>query len=107
MILDRRRFLTGGGPASHARKVQDAEAMVCAIIVQLKPDRIDAALAAVSAHDGIAVTDRDVRGRVTLTLSGRASDDIASTLAAVSDLPGVVSAMLAPSARMQADEVSA
>ena len=105
--MDRRRLLTGGRPTSHAPKARDDRALACTIIIQLKPDRIDAALAAVSAHDGIAVVDRSSAGRVTLALSGRASDDVAHTLAAVSDLPGVISAMLAPPTRRQADEVSA
>lgn len=106
MILDRRGFVTGGRSTS-ARKARDDQSVACTIIVQFKPDRIGAALAAVSAHEDIAVVDRSASGRVTLALSGRASDDIARTLAAVSDLPGVVSAMLAPPPRWQADEVSA
>jgi nitrate reductase NapAB chaperone NapD len=106
MILDRRRFLTGDRLASRASKAQDAESVLCAIIIQLNPDRLDAVLTALSAHEGVTVADRSARGRVTLALSGRASADVACTLAAVSDLPGVVSAMLAPPSRTQADEVS-
>jgi nitrate reductase NapAB chaperone NapD len=107
MILDRRRFLTGGRPALHAPARRDAGTVVYAVIVQFRPDRSDAVLAAVSADDGITVADRSVPGRVTLALSGRAGDDIVNTLALLSDMPGVVSAMPAPPSRILADEVSA
>jgi nitrate reductase NapAB chaperone NapD len=107
MILDRRRFLTGGRPALHAPAGRDAGAAACAVIVQYKPDRSDTVLAAVSAHDGIVIADRSMPGRATLALSGRAGDDIVGTLAILSGLPGVISAMPASPSPIQANEVAA
>lgn len=93
MILDRRRFLTGGWPTSHAPKARQGQPVPCTIVVQLRPDRIDATLAAVAAREGVDVVDRNATGRVILALSGAAARDIAVTLAIMSDLPGVLSVM--------------
>ena len=67
-------------PALRAPAGRGAGPATCAVNIQYKPERSDTVLAAVSAHDGIVIADRSMPGRATVSLSGRAGDDIVGTL---------------------------
>src|SRR5215217_1041856 len=86
MRCDRRDFLRGtwgprpGGPTETAT-----------ILVQIRPERFEAAAQAVCAIDGIAIRSRDPRGRLTVAIDVAA---IGPTLSALGDLPDVLSTNL-------------
>jgi nitrate reductase NapAB chaperone NapD len=95
MVLNRRRFMTGGWPHPHAPAWEgDRRDLPCDVILQLHPARAETAFTAILAGDGITITQRD-SGRLRLSLSGTAATDVALTLERMTRIPGVLSATIA------------
>ena len=94
MVLDRRRFLTGGWPTGRLAREPGCDETSCGILVQAQPDRLDEAIDAIMTLGRIDLIERDARGRLTLALPGADRADVALTLNSISQLPGVLSATL-------------
>lgn len=94
-VLDRRLFLTGGwrrgavGPPSSRSARRDARV---AILVQAAPARRGAVGDAVSALEGVSVSE-PTRGRLIAEVP---ADAVAATLQALTEMPGVLTASVLP-----------
>ena len=96
MVLNRRRFMTGGWPHPRAPAVVDDWCYLhCDVTVQVHPARAETALIAILACDGITIAQRN-SDRLRLSLSGTAAADVALTLDTMTRIPGVLSATIAP-----------
>lgn len=102
MVLDRRRFLTGGWPTGRRADRLGRNAASCGILVQAQPVRLDEAVAAIMTLGRIDLVERDQKGKLTLALAAADEAGLALTLNTISQLPGVLSATLTASSR---DEV--
>jgi nitrate reductase NapAB chaperone NapD len=94
MVLDRRRFLSGGWPTGRPARELDHNATSCGVLVQARPGRLDEAVAAIMALGRIDLVARDARGRLTLAFPTADPAGVALTLNSISQLPGVLSATL-------------
>lgn len=94
MIFNRRRFLTGGWPGPDAPKAPGLRDISrFAIQIQVRPDRLDAALDAIRASVALDIVARDPAGRVILAGTG-GDASVVDTLAHLTQIAGVVSATL-------------
>lgn len=98
MVLDRRRFLTGGWPSGRHTEAIDQRGASCGILVQANPARLDQAVEAILAVGRIVLVERDPRGKLTLALAAADQAGVALALNAISQLPGVLSATLTAAA---------
>lgn len=67
---------------------------VASILVQVRPERLDQAAAAIEALAGAQIYTRDVRGKLVVVVEASGSDRIGTTLNTISLLPGVLTAAL-------------
>lgn len=104
MVLDRRRFLTGGWPTGRSTREPDCDAASHGILVQARPARLDEAVAAIMALGRIDLVERNAKGRLRLALGAADEAGLALTLNTISQLPGVLSATLIAAASSH-DEV--
>jgi nitrate reductase NapAB chaperone NapD len=100
MVLDRRRFLTGGGPSATRADEVVQRAASCGILVQAHPDRLDQAVAAIKALGRIDLVQHGSPGRLTFALEAADAAGVSLALNAISQLPGVLSATLAAPSRV-------
>jgi nitrate reductase NapAB chaperone NapD len=98
MVLDRRRFLTGGWPTGRRTQELDRNAASCGILVQAQPARLDEAVAAIMALGQIDLVERDAKGKLTLAVAAANEAGLALALNTVSQVPGVLSATLTAAA---------
>ena len=74
----------GGGPELH----------VSGLVVHVRPDRLEAVLAALAKMPGVETHGVSAAGKVVVTLETDHEQDIVQCLGAIGELPGVLSAAL-------------
>jgi periplasmic nitrate reductase NapD len=88
--LDRREFLNG----RWARPETDAPCEVASILVQAKPERLDAAARAIEALPATEIYARDPKGKLVVVIEALDVGSIGATLNTISSMPDVLTAAL-------------
>lgn len=91
--VDRRKFINGrwvtvrGGSGSHSIEI-------ASILVQARPEKLDAVARAVEALPGAQIYSRDRKGKLVVVIGAPDTGSIGSTLNTISSLPHVLTAAL-------------
>lgn len=91
--VDRRKFLKGRWPergAEHASKPFE----VASVLVQVKPERMDAVSCAIEGLSGSQIYSRSPQGKFVVVIEADDIGDIGTRLNAISSMPDVLSAAL-------------
>jgi len=88
--VDRRKFINGRWTATAA--AQTAE--IASILVQARPERIDAAAHAIEALPGTQIYSRDPRGKLVVVIEASDVGAIGTALNQISLMPDVLTALL-------------
>jgi nitrate reductase NapD len=91
--LDRREFLNGRWTA-HPGDTAPASAEIASILVQAKPERLDAAARAIEALPGVQVYSRDLKGKLVVVIEAADAGGIGAALNTISMMPDVLTAAL-------------
>ena len=91
-VVDRRKFING----RWAVDVQSAPGSVeiDSILVQTRPERLDAAAAAIEALPGAQIYSRDPKGKLVVVIEAADTGSVGATLNAISSMPHVLTAAL-------------
>ena len=89
--VDRRHFLNGHWP-SRERRVAAQE--IASVLVQARPEWLDAAATAIEALPGVQVYGRDPRGKLVAVIEAADTGVIGTTLNMISQMPHVLTAAL-------------
>lgn len=88
--VDRRRFLNG-----HWQQGTNVTACeIASILVQARPERLDAAVHAIEALPGTQIYSRDPKGKLVVVIEAGDVGDIGTTLNTISLMPDVLTAAL-------------
>jgi nitrate reductase NapD len=90
---DRRKFINGRWCVS-ASGCAPESVEIASIIVQAKPERLDAAARAIDALRGAQIYDRDPKGKLVVVVEACDVGDIGATLNTISQMPDVLTAAL-------------
>jgi nitrate reductase NapD len=90
---DRREFLNGRWTGPVVGQT-DVPCEIASILVQAKPERLDAAARAIEALPGTEIYSRDPRGKLAVVIEALDVGSIGATLNAISLLPDVLTAAL-------------
>ena len=90
--VDRRKFIngrwvTGGGSGPHSIEI-------ASILVQARPEKLDAVARAIEALPGTQIYSRDPKGKLVVVIEARDVGSIGATLNTISSLPHVLTAAL-------------
>jgi len=88
--VDRRGFINGRWRTSTGAAVSE----IASILVQARPERLDAAARAIEALSGAQIYSRDPKGKLVVVLEAPDVGSIGSTLNTISLLPDVLTAAL-------------
>jgi nitrate reductase NapD len=91
--VDRREFLTGRWPA-RAGEAGGAAIEIASILVQARPERLDAVAAAIEAMPGTQIYSRDPKGKLVVVIEASGTGAIGATLNGISSTPHVLTAAL-------------
>jgi nitrate reductase NapD len=93
VAVDRRSFINGQWAAPGST---DAESVVeiASVLVQARPDRLDAAIRAIEALPGTEIGSRDQRGKAVVVIEASDVGTIGTLLNTISLLPDVLNAAL-------------
>lgn len=95
MVRDRRQFIRGRWiPRTATVPSPAGTAEIASILVQTRPERLDAVAAAIAAIEGAEVFQRDARGKLVVVVESCGGDPVGETLTRVSLLPDVITATL-------------
>jgi periplasmic nitrate reductase NapD len=91
-IVDRRKFINGRWSVD----VQSAPGTVeiASILVQTRPERLDAAAAAIETLPGAQIYSRDPKGKLVVVIEAADTGSVGATLNAISSMPHVLTAAL-------------
>jgi nitrate reductase NapD len=96
--VDRREFINGhwaaGRRGESGGSPADASFEVASILVQTRPDRLDAAARTIADMPGAQIYGRDAKGKLVVVVEAAQVGGIGETLNAISLLPGVLNAAL-------------
>ena len=90
--FNRRKFINGHWIARAGEKSDDVE--IASILVQARPERLDAAARAIEALPGAQIYSRDAKGKLVVVIEAADTGSVGATLNAISSLPHVLSASL-------------
>jgi nitrate reductase NapD len=91
--LDRREFVSGHWTARDG--AQPAAAVeIASILVQARPERLDAVAAAIEALPGAQVFSRDPKGKLAVVLEAPDTGAIGTALNTITSMPDVLTAAL-------------
>lgn len=90
--FNRRKFINGHWMARAGEKSGDVE--IASVLVQARPERLDAAARAIEALPGTQIYSRDARGKLVVVIEAADTGCIGATLNAISSLPHVLTASL-------------
>jgi nitrate reductase NapD len=91
--IDRRKFMNGGWTTPVSE--QSAGAVeIASILVQARPERIDAVARAIEALPGTQIYSRDAKGKLVVVIEAANTGGIGATLNAISSMPYVLTAAL-------------
>jgi periplasmic nitrate reductase NapD len=90
--VDRRKFIngrwvTGGGSGPHSIEI-------ASILVQARPEKLDAVARAIEALPGTQIYSRNPKGKLVVVIEARDVGSIGATLNTISLLPHVLTAAL-------------
>ena len=91
--LDRRAFFRGRWVAP-ARDPVTGQCEIASILVQARPDRLDAVIGAIEAMPRAKIYSRNARGKFVVVLESPDVGGLGAGLNAISSMPGVLSATL-------------
>jgi nitrate reductase NapD len=91
--VDRREFLNGQW-TTRATRSDPGASEIASILVQARPDRLDAAACAIADLPGAQIYSRDPRGKLVVVVEAAHVDHIGDTLNTISSMPDVVTAAL-------------
>jgi len=91
--LDRREFVNGRWAAPVSGPSKDA-CEIASILVQARPDRLDAVVRAIEALPRAQIYSRDARGKLVVVIEASDVGGVGAGLNAISLLPDVLSATL-------------
>ena len=89
--LDRREFLNGRWQAGVG---EPAVSEIASILVQARPERLDAAARAIEALPGTQIYSRDPKGKLVVVIEAADVGGIGATLNTISLMPNVLTAAL-------------
>jgi nitrate reductase NapD len=91
--IDRRKFMNGGWIGQDRDQSADT-VEIASIIVQTRPERLDAAAAAIEALPGAQIYSRDPKGKLVVVIEAADTGSVGATLNAISSMPHVLTAAL-------------
>jgi nitrate reductase NapD len=91
--IDRRALITGRVLQADP-VVPPPSCEIASILVQTRPDRLDATEAAITALRGCEIYGRDEKGKLVVVVEGPDASSLGATLNTISALPNVYSASL-------------
>jgi nitrate reductase NapD len=91
--LDRREFLNGRWTPRTAPQA-GSTAEIASILVQVRPERLDRAAAAIEALSGAQIYSRDPKGKLVVVIEAPEVGAIGATLNTISLMPDVLTAAL-------------
>ena len=91
--IDRRKFMNGGWTTG-AREQSAGAIEIASILVQARPERIDAVARAIEALRGTQIYSRDARGKLVVVIEAADTGSIGATLNSISSMPHVLTASL-------------
>jgi periplasmic nitrate reductase NapD len=95
MIPHRRQFIRGEWIAQAAQSVAPAAAAeIASVLVQVRPQRLDAVQAAITEIPGAQIAQRDERGKLVIVLDSSQGESIGDSMTKMSLMPDVISASL-------------
>jgi nitrate reductase NapD len=89
--LHRREFINGRWTT---RDIGTAATEIASILVQVRPERLDAAAHAIEALAGVQIYARDPKGKMVVVIEAAEVGTIGSTLNTISLMPDVLTAAL-------------
>lgn len=89
--VDRRNFINGRWARAGAA---EAAAEIASVLVQARPERLDAVAQAIEALAGTEIFSRDPKGKLVVVIEASDVGSIGTTLNTISLLPGVLTAAL-------------
>ena|SRR5215475_11157893 len=91
--MDRRKFINGrwvtGGGGSRPHSIE-----IASILVQARPEKLDAVARAIEALPGTQIYSRDPKGKLVVVIEALDAGSIGATLNTISSLPHVLTAAL-------------
>lgn len=94
MTPHRRQFIRGQWIPHTAAGAASATPEVASVLVQAKPERLDAVQSVIADIAGAEIAQRDDRGKLVVILDSSRGDSIGDNLTKLSLLPDVISATL-------------
>ena len=91
--VDRRKFLNGQW-SGEAAEPGSTHVEIASILVQARPERLDAAASMIEALPGVQIYSRDARGKLVVVIEASDAGSIGATLNAISLMPNVLTAAL-------------
>ena len=91
--VDRREFVNGRWTV-HASRSENAACEIASILVQARPDRLDAVARAIEALPRAQIYSRDGRGKLVVVIEASDVGGVGADLNLISSMPDVLSATL-------------
>jgi nitrate reductase NapD len=91
--VDRRKFINGRW-SLRAENNPPGTAEIASILVQARPERLEAAARAIEALPGTQIYGRDPKGKLVVVIEAEDVGTIGGTLTAISTMPDVLTAAL-------------
>ena len=91
--VDRRTFINGRW-SERARGGRPDSVEIASILVQARPERLDAAAAAIEALPGAQIYSRDPKGKLVVVIEASDVGSIGTSLNTISSMPDVLTAAL-------------
>jgi nitrate reductase NapD len=90
--VDRRKFINGRWAINVHEKPNTVE--IASILVQTRPQRLDAVAAKIEALPGAQIYSRDPKGKLVVVIEAPDTGTVGATLNAISSMPHVLTAAL-------------
>jgi len=90
--VDRRKFINGRWAAANGDPPDSVE--IASILIQARPERLDAVACAVEALPGAQIYSRDPKGKLVVVIEARDIGSIGAALNRISMMPNVLTAAL-------------
>jgi nitrate reductase NapD len=95
MTPHRRQFIRGQWiPQTAETDTNRATPEIASVLVQARPEKLDAVQAAIAGIAGAEIVQRDARGKLVVLLDSSGGAPIGQTMTAMSLMPDVISATL-------------
>lgn len=91
--VDRRKFINGRW-STRAEENPPGSAEIASILVQARPERLDAAARAIEALPGTQIYSRDPKGKLVVVIEAESVGAIGGALTTISTIPDVLTASL-------------